>query len=85
MYLRFLRDVFFVNYPILWINFCQNANAVFQRFEHTILFISCLKHGNPAVDKGKSWCLIKGALSGLRKILATESSTERSNFPTSAS
>ena len=56
-----------------------------QRFEHTILFISCLKHGNPAVDKGKSWCLIKGALSGLRKILATESSTERSNFPTNAS
>ena len=30
-YVRLLRDAFFVKYSILWINFCQNTNAVFAK------------------------------------------------------
>ena len=31
IYLKSLRDVFFANYPILWISFCQNTNMVFAK------------------------------------------------------
>ena len=48
MYIRSLRDAFFVKQPILWINFCQNTNAVFGKVTNTqycFLFKS-LKNGN---------------------------------------
>ena len=33
IYLKSLRDIyaFFVNYPILWISFCQHTNALFAK------------------------------------------------------
>ena len=31
MYLKSLRDAYFINYPILWVNFYENTNVVFAK------------------------------------------------------
>ena len=49
MYLKSLKDAFFVNYPILWINFFFEIPMWFsQRLQHTEKWKS-------KVDKGKSF------------------------------
>ena len=39
IYLKSLRDAFFVNYSISWISFCQNTNVVFAKVTaHNIVY-----------------------------------------------
>ena len=39
LYLRYFRDAFFINYPILWITFCENTNVVFAKVPaHNIVY-----------------------------------------------
>ena len=39
IYLKSLRDAFFVNYPILWNSFCENTNVIFAKVTaHNIVY-----------------------------------------------
>ena len=54
IYLRSLKDAFFVNYPILWIHFCQNPNVIFAKVTaHNIVYLLRLKNGNQQLIKEK--------------------------------
>ena len=55
IYLKSLRDAFFINYPILWTSFCQNTNVVFAKVTTQYCLLAMLEKWKPAVDKGKSF------------------------------
>ena len=55
VYLKFFRDAFFVNYLVLWINFCQNTNVVFTKVTGHYFLLAVLEKWKSPVDKGKSF------------------------------
>ena len=55
IYLKSLRDAFFINYPILWTSFCQNTNVVFAKVTTQYCLLAMLEKWKSAVDKGKSF------------------------------
>ena len=50
IYLKSLRDAFFVNYPIIWISFRKNSNVVFAAVDKGKLFGALLTDLSKAFD-----------------------------------
>ena len=54
--LKYLSDVFFVNYTVLCLNSCQNISAVFAKvIVRSFACLAMLEKWKSAVDKGKSF------------------------------
>ena len=72
IYLKSLRDAFFINYPILWTSFCQNTNVVFAKVTTQYCLLAMLEKWKSAVDKGKSFGALLTDLSKASDCLSHE-------------
>ena len=56
IYLKSLKDAFFVNYPILWISFLSKYQCGFRKgYSTQYCLLAMLEKWKPALDKGKSF------------------------------
>ena len=72
IYLKSLRDAFFVNYPILWTSFCQNTIVVFAKVATQYCLLAMLEKWKSVVDKGKSFGALLTDLSNAFDCLSHE-------------
>ena len=68
-----MKDVFFVNYPILWISFCQKYQCGCRKgYSTQYCLLAMLEKWKSAVDKGKSFGVLLADLSKAFDCLSQE-------------